>query len=160
MSSTAFVGLGSNLGDRQAYLDQAIETLENADNISVTQVSSYYETEPLGGPAGQPDFLNAVAELETELSAEALLSVLQDIEKANKRVRQERFGPRTLDLDLLLYDDVVFKSQTLTLPHPRMHKRGFALEPLAEIAPELVHPVLNKTIQELWDDFDPDDYPE
>src|SRR5205809_649589 len=111
MSSTAFIGLGSNLGDRQAHLDKALEALENAANIKVSQVSSYFETEPLGGPPGQPDFLNAVAELETTLSAEALLGVLQEIEKADGRVRHERYGPRTLDLDLLLYDDVVYRSQ-------------------------------------------------
>src|SRR3954453_16933651 len=110
MSSTAYIGLGSNLGDRQAHLDQALEALEQIANVEVKQASSYYETEPLGGPADQPDYLTAVADLETTLSAEALLTVLQDIEKSQNRTRRERWGPRTLDLDLLLYDDVIFQS--------------------------------------------------
>src|SRR4051794_28007599 len=122
MCPTAYIGLGSNLGDRQNYLDAAIEALEQQPGISVGKVSSYYEYEAEGGPPGQPDYLNAVAEVTTDLSPQALLAVLLDIEKTHGRARKERYGPRTLDLDLLLYDDVVHKSEDLTIPHPRLHE--------------------------------------
>ncbi len=155
MSVTAYVGLGSNLGDRQNYLDRAIQALQDHANIEVTQISSYYETEPIGGPPGQPDFLNAVVELQTDLAPEELLEVLQDIEQDLGRVRRERHGPRTIDLDLLLYGNVVQDRPELTIPHPRMHERGFVLEPLAEIAASAVHPRLGKTAGQLWDEFEP-----
>jgi 2-amino-4-hydroxy-6-hydroxymethyldihydropteridine diphosphokinase len=155
MTVTAYVGLGSNLGDRQSYLDRAIQALQNHPDVEVTQISSYYETEPVGGPSGQPDFLNAVIELGTPLAPEELLQVLQGIEQDLGRVRRERHGPRTIDLDLLLYGNIVQDTPELTIPHPRMHERGFVLEPFAEIAPDAVHPRLGKTIGELWDDFEP-----
>jgi 2-amino-4-hydroxy-6-hydroxymethyldihydropteridine diphosphokinase len=153
--TTAYIGLGSNLGDRQGYLDRAIQALQNHADIEVTQISSYYETEPLGGPADQPDFLNAVIEVATDLSPEELLDALRDIERDLGRVRRERYGPRTIDLDLLLYGDRVLDHPDLTIPHPRMHERGFVLEPLAEIAPQALHPVLGKTASQLWDEFEP-----
>jgi 3-oxoacyl-[acyl-carrier protein] reductase len=155
MTVTAYVGLGSNLGDRQSNLDRAIQALQEDAHVEVTQISSYYETEPVDGPPGQPDFLNAVVELQTDLDPEELLEVLQGIEQDLGRVRRERHGPRTIDLDLLLYGNVVQDRPELTIPHPRMHERGFVLEPLAEIAPHAVHPRLGKTAGQLWDAFEP-----
>ena len=134
MAATAYIGLGSNLGDRRARLDAALAALRGRTGVAVTRVSSIYETAPVGGPAGQGPYLNAVAELRTELDPEALLRVLLEIESAQGRVRTERDGPRTLDLDLLLYGDMVRDDARLTLPHPRLHQRLFVLKPLAEVA--------------------------
>jgi 2-amino-4-hydroxy-6-hydroxymethyldihydropteridine diphosphokinase len=153
---TAYIALGSNLGDRRDYLDRALQALQEHPNIEVTQVSSYQETAPVGGPAGQPDFLNAAAELKTDLSPRELLSVLLQVEQALGRVRRERHGPRTIDLDLLLYEDQVIQESGLTVPHPAMHERGFVLKPLAEIAPRVVHPLLDATIQDLLESLGPE----
>jgi 2-amino-4-hydroxy-6-hydroxymethyldihydropteridine diphosphokinase len=151
MKVTAYIGLGSNLGDRQAYLDQAIQALQERADVEVTHVSSYYEYEPEGGPPGQGLYLNAVIEVQTDLPAAELLRTLLDIERGLGRVRNERRGPRTIDLDLLLYGDAVLDESGLVVPHPAMHERAFVLEPFAEIAPQVVHPVLGKSIGELWD---------
>jgi 3-oxoacyl-[acyl-carrier protein] reductase len=151
MKVTAYVGLGSNLGDRQAYLDRAIQALQERADVEVTQVSSYFEYGPEGGPPGQGLYLNAVIEVQTDLPAAELLRVLLDIERSLGRVRHERHGPRTIDLDLLLYGDAVLDEAGLVVPHPAMHERVFVLEPFAEIAPQVVHPVLGKTIGEFWE---------
>jgi 2-amino-4-hydroxy-6-hydroxymethyldihydropteridine diphosphokinase len=156
MSVRAYIALGSNLGDRQGYLDRALRALQEHPGISVTRVSSFYETEPVGGPPGQGDYLNAAAEIDTDLSPAELMRALLDIEKGLGRVRGERHAPRTIDLDLLLHGDLVVEEPDLQVPHPRMHDRSFVLEPLAEIAAEAVHPVLKKSIAQLWDEFDPD----
>jgi 3-oxoacyl-[acyl-carrier protein] reductase len=156
MPVTAYVALGGNLGDRQGYLDRALQVLQDQPDITVSQVSSYYETEPVGGPPGQGDYLNAVAEIQTDVPPAELLSRLLDIERQLGRERRERFGPRTIDLDLLLYGDQELQEPGLTIPHPELHQRGFVLEPFAEIAPQVVHPVLGETIGALWDKFDPD----
>ena len=132
----AFVGLGSNLGERAATIRRALELLDRARGVQVIAVSTLRETEPWG-PVEQPPFLNGVAELETGLEPEALLAVLLEVERELGRTRSgERWGPRTIDLDLLLHGDAVLELPGLTLPHPRLHERRFALEPLAELAPE------------------------
>src|SRR5262249_21713097 len=144
---TAYIALGSNLGDRRAFLDRALMALR--PHVSIPRVSSYYVTAPVGGPPGQGPYLNGVAELETTLAPEQLLKALLDVEQSLGRVRQEKFGPRTIDLDVLLYGDLIHNSPDLTIPHPRLHERRFVLQPLAEIAPLVVHPVLKKSIAEL-----------
>jgi 2-amino-4-hydroxy-6-hydroxymethyldihydropteridine diphosphokinase len=136
----AYVGLGANLGDRAAMLRAAFEHLGREPGVEVTGVSAFRETEPVG-ISDQPRFLNAAARLETALSARELLDRLLAIEGRLGRTRTgPRFGPRTIDLDLLLYGDEVIDEPGLTVPHPRLHERPFALEPLAELDPEVVVP--------------------
>ncbi|HZU39330.1 MAG TPA: 2-amino-4-hydroxy-6-hydroxymethyldihydropteridine diphosphokinase [Gemmataceae bacterium] len=149
MTATAYIGLGSNLGDRRDYLNRAVQALQELPGIEVIRVSSYYETEPVGGPPGQGNYLNAAAEMRTELDPEELLRVLLRVEQMLGRVRSEWHGPRTLDLDLLLYDDVMHDEPHLIIPHSRMHERFFVLEPLAEIAPRAVHPGFECTVADL-----------
>jgi 2-amino-4-hydroxy-6-hydroxymethyldihydropteridine diphosphokinase len=149
MSVTAYVALGSNLGDRRLNLDRALSQLREQSRIRVKRVSAYYETQPVGGPPGQGAYLNAALELETDLSAMQLLRTLLDTEQQLGRIREERNGPRTLDLDLLLYGDLVCEEPGLMVPHPRMHERRFVLAPLAEIAPEVVHPRTGRTIRDM-----------
>ena len=129
----AFVGLGSNLGDRLAHLRRAVAGLP--DVVAVSQV---YETEPVGGPADQGPYLNAVVELDTELDPRALLSVAQRLEAAAGRTRTERWGPRPLDVDVLLVGDLVVSDADLVVPHPRLWERRFVTVPLAELAPDVV----------------------
>lgn len=128
----AFLGLGSNLGDRLAYLRDAVDSLAD-----VVAVSSVYETDPVGGP-DQDAYLNIVVELDTELTARQLMSVGQRLQAAAERVQTERWGPRTLDVDVLWIDGVTVDEPDLQVPHPRMFERRFVLAPLAELAPELV----------------------
>jgi 2-amino-4-hydroxy-6-hydroxymethyldihydropteridine diphosphokinase len=136
----AYVGLGANLGDRAATLSRAIELLGGRPGIEIVAVSSFRETAPVGFQ-DQPMFLNAAVAAEASLEPEALLETLLEVEQALGRVRHgPRFGPRTVDLDLLLYGSVTLERPGLTLPHPRLHERAFALEPLAELDPELVVP--------------------
>jgi 2-amino-4-hydroxy-6-hydroxymethyldihydropteridine diphosphokinase len=133
----AYVALGSNLGDRGAHLQRAVDGLSRARGVRVLAVSRVYETAPVGGPA-QDDYLNAVIALDTELDAHALLALGQQLEREAARVRAERWGPRTLDVDILLYDDVRVETPDLVIPHPRMYERGFVLAPLRDVAPALV----------------------
>ncbi len=140
---TIFLGLGSNLGDRAAHLRAALEAL--APSVRVIRVSSIYETAPMH-VENQPSFYNLACSGQTRLSPVALLHALKQIERALGRAPGPRYGPRVVDLDLLLYDDLVLASDALTLPHPRMLERAFVLAPLAEIAPERRHPVAEKTI--------------
>jgi len=137
----AFVGLGSNLGERESTLRAAIGRLRATPDVEVTAVSSFRDTAPVGY-LDQPRFLNAVVELETLLAARALLGVLLELERAFGRDRATGppMGPRTLDLDLLLYGDATIHEPLLEVPHPRLHERRFVLEPLAELAPDLEVP--------------------
>jgi 2-amino-4-hydroxy-6-hydroxymethyldihydropteridine diphosphokinase len=137
--ATAFVGIGSNLGDRETHLRSAIDLLAAEDGIALVAVSRLRETEPVG-PVEQGPFLNGAVQVTTELPPGQLLERLLAVEQRLGRVRAERFGPRTIDLDLLLYGDEVVEEAGLTVPHPRLHERKFALEPLAELAPGLVVP--------------------
>lgn len=135
----AYIGLGSNLERPRTQIERAFGELAALARVRLIARSPLYRTEPIG-PAGQPDYVNAAAALDTRLDAAALLEALQDIERAHDRVRAVRWGPRTLDLDLLLYADRASDDPALTLPHPRMHDRRFVLQPLADIAPDLVVP--------------------
>ena len=131
----AYLALGSNLGDRAAFLQQAIDAL--CDRTSVRNISRVYETDPVGGPE-QDAYLNAVVAIDTDLDPQALLAMTQTIEADADRVRGERWGPRTLDIDILLYGDISIDNDELTIPHPRMWERGFVLAPLRDVAPEFV----------------------
>ena len=137
--NTAYVALGANLDDPAATVRAAFAALANLPDSRIVHCSSLYRTAPVG-IADQPEFINAVAELETSLAPEALLDALLEIEQRFGRIRAERNGPRTLDLDLLLYNDQYLDLPRLTLPHPRLHLRAFVLQPLAEIAPDLKLP--------------------
>jgi 2-amino-4-hydroxy-6-hydroxymethyldihydropteridine diphosphokinase len=154
MSSLALIGLGSNLGDRRANLEGAIADLAATPCVSVRRVSSFRETEPVGGPPGQGTYLNAAAVLETTLDPPVLLHILQAIEMRYGRVRTVRWGERTLDLDLLLFDDQIIDTTELTVPHPRLAERRFVLEPLAEVAPDAIEPRTGRTISELLEELD------
>jgi len=145
---TAYISLGSNMGDKEANLRFAIDSLENAQNCRVTRVSGFIVTAPYGN-TDQGDFLNACLELETILTPHELLGLLGSIEDAAGRERRERWGPRSLDLDIIFYDDIIISDAVLRIPHGDMHKRRFVLEPLCEIAPYLLHPVLKKTVKEM-----------
>ena len=143
-----YLGLGSNMGDKKGYLDQAVKRLDEEKECKVEKVSGYLVTEPYGG-VEQDDFLNACLLLKTTLSPEELLDKLHEIEKEAHRERIVRWGPRTLDLDILLYDDLVMESDELIIPHVEMHLRDFVLKPLSEIAPNIRHPIYKKTVSQL-----------
>jgi 2-amino-4-hydroxy-6-hydroxymethyldihydropteridine diphosphokinase len=144
----AFVGLGSNLGEREALIGQALDELAALPDTTLIRVSSLYDTEPVG-VIEQPRFLNAVAMLDTELTARQLLWNLQRIEARLGRTRSQRWGPRTMDLDLLLYGDLVIEEDDLHLPHPELARRAFVLVPLVELDPQVTHPVSGLSVVQM-----------
>lgn len=143
-----YLGLGSNISDREQQLKSAVERLDQVTDIHVQQVSSMYETKPVGY-VDQPDFLNVCLHIKTSLSPEVLLQQCLDIEKELHRVRKVRWGPRTIDIDVLLYGDQIIESEQLIVPHPRMTERAFVMIPLNEIASHVIEPRSKKTIQSL-----------
>ena len=149
---TTYIALGSNIGDSETYLNEAVEKIGQIPTCTVEKVSSYLVTEPYG-VTDQPDFLNACLKMRTLLYPEELLKELNRIEKEAGRERIIHWGPRTLDLDILLYDDIVLEEDDLCIPHVEMHKRSFVLEPLAEIAPYKRHPVYGKTGREMLEEI-------
>jgi 2-amino-4-hydroxy-6-hydroxymethyldihydropteridine diphosphokinase len=144
----AYIGLGSNLGDRKGFIHKALKMLAETKNIEVARVSDLIETAPLGG-ANQPKYLNAVAQIKTALTAEDLHKILVNIETSLGRTRKEKWSSRTIDLDLLLFGEEIINSPDLTVPHPQVHLRSFVLKGLRELNRELVHPVLKESIDEL-----------
>ena len=148
MTNTAYISLGSNLGDRQAHLEAAITMINKTGKAKVVSASKQYSTAPLSS-SSQPTYINSAAKIATNLTAQELLSVLLDIETALGRTRQEKWGSRTIDLDLLYFNDLVLESEHLTLPHLQMHLRSFVLKPLSEIAPDKLHPILKLTTTQM-----------
>lgn len=146
-----FIGLGSNVGDREEYIEQASFLINKIKGAEVIKRSSNYETEP-EGDSEQPNFINAVIEIKTEIPPEKLIDEFNQIENALGREREVEWGPRTIDIDILLYGNAIISSDRLQIPHPLMHERLFVLKPLKEIAPSLVHPALEKTINELYEE--------
>ncbi len=144
-----FIGLGSNEGDRLQLISRAARALAKTSGITPIQMATIVETEPMGGPPQGP-YLNTVLELDTTLGPRALLNACQEIERQlGRQPSAQRWGPRPIDLDLLLYEDRVMDEPGLTIPHSRLHERRFVLEPLAQLAPEFVHPVLHQSITAL-----------
>lgn len=147
---TVYLALGSNVGDKQHHIQKAIELL-HAHVASITQ-APLYETKPVGYQK-QDNFLNTAIQGDTDLSPQALLTFVKQIEKYVGRITRFRWGPREVDIDILLYDDRVHHDETLEIPHPRMHMRDFVLRPLADLAPELTHPVFKKPISQLLEEI-------
>ena len=149
--SRVFIGVGSNEGGRLEHISRAIRALGSTSEVRLVQMATIIETEPIGGPPQGP-YLNTVVELETSLAPLDLLRALQDVERRLGRTPSpQRWSPRPIDLDLLLYDDRVIQEPTLCVPHPRMHERRFVLEPLSQLAPDIIHPVLHQSISALLD---------
>lgn len=147
---TGYIGIGSNLGDRSQNTRDAIRLLDDHPGIQIKALSHFYETEPLTLKGDKQNYyLNCTLKIQTTLNPIQLFRVMQDVEKLLGRVREDKWGPRTIDLDLLFFDDEIFRTTTLVIPHPELHKRRFVLEPLAEIASNLVHPIKGVTVKNL-----------
>ena len=147
--SRVFIGVGSNEGDRLAHISRAMRALAEVSGVRLLQMATIAETEPIGGPPQGP-YLNTVVEIDTALSPTELLKELQDIERRlGREPSSQRWGPRPIDLDILLYDDWIVQEPQLSIPHPRMHERQFVLEPLAQLAPGTIHPLLQQPIADL-----------
>jgi len=146
----AWIGLGSNIGDRRSAIFEALERIDELDGVSVARVSTILESTPVD-VEDQPDFANAVARIRTELPPEALLALLLRVEQDMGRTRAGAIprGPRSIDLDLLFHGDLIMEAPTLVLPHPRLHERAFVLLPMVELAPDFRHPAIGRTMQEL-----------
>ena len=151
----AYIGFGSNIGDRFAHIQNAIHALAKTEGITLQKISSVYKTDPVGYEA-QAEFLNGVAAIQTSFPPLTLLHALKDIEATIGRQHRIRWGPREIDLDLLIYGDVCLQTEELVIPHPEMHLRRFVLVPLAEIAPDLMHPVFQETVQTLCNHLEDD----
>lgn len=151
-AETAYIGLGSNVGNRLLYLNEALEILYRTKGITIVKTSPVYETKPVGFTE-QPDFLNCAVKIKTTDSPHELLEICLNIEEKLKRVRSIKWGPRTVDLDILFYGNKVIDEENLKIPHPQIQGRGFVLIPLMDIAPDLIHPGLNISIEELYKKF-------
>jgi len=150
-ATIAYLGLGSNVGDREEYVEQAIFLMEKNPHIEVIKRSTNYETEAEGG-GSQPPYINAAVLVKTTLSPHKLLDVCQEIEATLGREREIEWGPRTIDIDILLYGDEIISDEKLQVPHPLMHERLFVLKPMREIASSVIHPVLEKTMDALYEE--------
>lgn len=145
----AYVGLGSNIGDRAAMMLRALDMLDEQTNLAVRLVSQFVETEPEGGPPNQNNYLNAAAEVCCETTATEMLKKMQSVENMLGRQRSVKWAARTIDIDLLLFDEQIIKLPNLQVPHPLMHARKFVMGPMVEIAPDLIHPILTKTMTQI-----------
>ena len=155
MNNTTYIGIGSNQGDKYKNCILAIEDIRTCEKNHLLKQSSFYLTEPWGY-SDQDDFINLAIEIKTSFSPLTLLSFLQEIEKKLARKKNGKWGPRTIDLDILFYNDQKLESPQPTIPHPLLHQRGFVLFPLKEIAPYLIHPIFNQTISQLFDSLSDD----
>jgi len=153
--SRAFLGFGGNIGEPLNHFCAALQQLTDHPGVTITGTSPIYRTPAVGGPAGQPDYLNAVVEITTDLAPHSLLTLCQKIEEKAGRTRDIHWGPRTLDIDVLLIDNLISDDPQLTLPHPRLQQRHFVLLPLNDLAPHLCHPQTQKTTAELLADLPP-----